>query len=115
MCLLKSVSVYEKYQQQILMSEGCYYRLMEPCTILGQPKVPAQMWPRCKHQHLLGTCKAKAGEDGRPRGSGIIPIQECIYLGFLNGRWTKNGRKEIKLLSPNISPQEEVLGVVFPT
>lgn len=43
MCVLRGVGVYEKYQQCILMSADCYYRHMELCTILGQPKMPAHM------------------------------------------------------------------------
>ena len=52
-------------------------------------------WPTCRYQHLLGTCKPKARRAERLKGSGIfVPIQECIYLGLLNGSWKINGRKE---------------------
>ena len=89
---------------------------MELCTIPGQPKMPAHMWPRSWHQHLLGTCKAKAKEAGRPRGSGIISVQKCTCLDFLNVRWKKMAEKESKLFfPPDISPQEEALGVIFTT
>ena len=57
--------------------------------------MPEHTWPTCRYQHLLGTCKPKARRAERLKGSAIVvPIQECMYLGLLNGSWKINGRKE---------------------
>lgn len=91
--MLRNVSMYEKYHLQILMSAGCYYRHMELCTIFGTLVMPAHTWSTCRCQHILGICKTKVRKAGRPKGSSIIvPIQKCIYLGLLKGRWIINRR-----------------------
>lgn len=93
--VLRNVGMYEKYHQKILMSAGCYYRHMELCTIFGTLMMLAHTWSTCRCQHILGICKTKVRKVGRPKGSGIIvPIQKCIYLGLLKGRWIINGRKK---------------------